>query len=107
MSQKKMLDLITVIAQRGRVDEIVKAAQEAGATGVTYFDAKGTGVRQKIGLKGFLVVPDKQVFLIVTHSEQTKAVFEAVSKAARLDEPARGFAYVHRIDDAVGFLEEK
>jgi len=101
---EEKLDLITLIAQRGRVDDIVKAAESAGATGVTYFEAKGTGVRQKLGLKGFLIVPDKQVFLIVTKRHQTDAVFEAVSKAAHLDEPAKGFAYIHPIDRAVGFL---
>ncbi len=97
-------DLITCIAQRGRKDDIVNAATAAGANGVTYFDAIGTGVRQKLGLKGLLIVPDKQVFLIVTEKADTHSVFEAVAKAAKLDEPGRGFAYISNVEQAVGFF---
>lgn len=43
-------NLITCIAQRGRKEDIVSAAIKSGANGITYFDATGTGTRQKLGI---------------------------------------------------------
>lgn len=100
-------NLITCIAQRGRKDDIVSAAISAGAHGITYFDADGTGTRQKLGLKGLLISRDKQVFLIVVRKEDTDKIFDAVVKAAKLDEPAAGLAFISPVDRAVGFLQQE
>ena len=96
--------LITCIVQRGEADRIVDAAVDAGAEGATIYYGRGTGVRQKLGLKGRLIKPEKEIILIITKREATDAVFNAVVKAARLDEKGRGFAFLHKIDQAIGFL---
>jgi len=98
------LNLITCIVQRGKAEKVVDAALKAGAPGATYYYGRGTGVRQKLGLLAKLIVPEKEIILIVTKENHT--VFEAVIKAARLDKKGQGFAYIHKIDRAVGFLED-
>jgi len=99
--------LITCIVQRGEADRVVDAAVDAGAEGVTIYYGRGTGVRQRLGLKGRLIKPEKEIILIVTKREKTDKVFNAVVEAARLSEKGRGFAFLHKIDQAVGFLEER
>ena len=79
---------------------------KAGAPGATYYYGRGTGVRQKLGVLSKLIVPEKEVILIVTKKSQTDAVFAAVIKAGKLDKKGQGFAYIHKIDRAVGFLED-
>jgi len=100
------LSLITCIVQRGRAEKVVDAALKAGAPGATYYYGRGTGVRQKLGVLSRLIVPEKEIILIVTKENQTDAVFEAIIKAAKLDKKGQGFAYVHKIDRAIGFLED-
>ena len=34
------------------------------------------------------------------------SVFDAIIKAGKLDKKGQGFAYIHKIDRAIGFLEE-
>ena len=102
----KDLNLITCIVQRGRAEKVVDAALKAGAPGATYYYGRGTGVRQKLGVLSKLIVPEKEIILIVTKVSQTDSVFDAVIKAAKLDKKGQGFAYIHKIDRAVGFLEE-
>lgn len=102
----KQLDLITCIVQRGKAEKVVDAALEAGAPGATYYYGRGTGVRQKLGVLSKLIVPEKEIILIVTKKDQTDAVFNAVVKAADLEKKGQGFAYIHTIDRAVGFLED-
>jgi nitrogen regulatory protein PII len=98
--------LITCIVQRGKADKVVDAAMAAGAEGATISYGRGTGIRQKLGLKGYLIKPEKEIILIVTMPDQTAAVMEAVVEAARLREKGQGFAFLHEIDTAIGFLSK-
>ena len=102
----KDLNLITCIVQRGRAEKVVDAALKAGAPGATYYYGRGTGVRQKLGVLSKLIVPEKEIILIVTKENQTDSVFDAVIKAGKLYKKGQGFAYIHKIDRAVGFLED-
>lgn len=96
--------LITCVVQRGFADIVVEAAMEAGAEGATIYYGRGTGVRQKLGLPGSLIKPQKEIILIITKKDQADKIFDTVTKAARLDEKGRGFAFQHAIDRAIGFL---
>ena len=101
------LNLITCIVQRGKAETVVDAALKAGAPGATYYYGRGTGVRQKLGsVLAKLIVPEKEIILIVTKGDQTKTVFDAVIKAARLKSKGQGFAYIHKIERAIGFLDD-
>ena len=102
----KDLNLITCIVQRGRAKKVVDAALKAGAPGATYYYGRGTGVRQKLGVISRLIVPEKEIILIVAKESQTDTVFDAIIKAGKLDKKGQGFAYIHKIDRAIGFLED-
>jgi|SRR3989339_552083 len=99
-------NLITCIVQRGEADQVVAAAMQAGAQGATIYYGRGTGVREKLGFAGMFIKPEKEIILIVAKEEQTEAVFEAVVKAARLEKKGQGFAFLHKLDRAVGFVTE-
>ncbi len=97
-------NLITCIVQRGRADKVVDQAIAAGAEGATIYYGRGRGVREKLGFLGRFIKPEKEVVLIITRAEQTDAVFDAVVAAANLNEEGKGFAFLHTLDRAVGFL---
>ena len=99
--------LVTCIVERGRAERIVDEAIRAGAQGATIYQAQGKGVRERLAALGRLIDPEKEVILIVTKKEQTQGVFDAVVKAARLNEPGKGFAYIQPVQQAVGFLDDK
>lgn len=99
-------NLITCIVQRGEADNVVEAAMKAGAQGATIYYGRGMGVREKIGFAGLFIRPEKEIVLIITRQEQTDAVFNAVVSAARLEKKGQGFAFLHKLDRAVGFVTE-
>ena len=99
-------NLITCIVQRGEADGVVAAAMKAGAEGATIHYGRGTGVRENLGIAGMFIRPEKEIILIITKDEQTDAVFDAVVKAARLEKKGQGFAFLHKIDRAIGFMSE-
>jgi nitrogen regulatory protein P-II 1 len=100
------LKLITCIVQRGKADKAVDAAIEAGAQGATMFYARGTGVRQKLGIIGKFIKAEKEVILIAVEEKYEDKVFKAIVDKAKLNKPGKGFAFMHTIDKAVGFLKD-
>ncbi|MEW6041272.1 MAG: P-II family nitrogen regulator [Elusimicrobiota bacterium] len=97
-------DLITCIVQRGVADKVTNVAMKFGAQGTTTFFARGTGVRQKLGLLGALIQPEKEVLFIATKREQTDQIFDEIVKTAKLDKPGEGLIYSQPIDRVVGLL---
>lgn len=101
------MKLITCVVERGKADRAVQAAIDAGAQGATIFYARGTGVRQKLGLLGSLIRAEKEVILIGVKEDEIEKVFAAIVEAAELHKPAKGFAFIHSIEKVVGFVPPK
>jgi len=99
--------LITCIVQRGLGDIIVQAAQEAGAQGAAIFYAKGSGVRERLGILGVAVEVEKEVVNIVVSSEQLETVFNNIYLAGKLDTPGMGFMYVTPLEKAATYIPEE
>ncbi len=96
--------LITCIVQRGLADTIVKAAREAGAQGATVYFARGTGVRERLGLLGVAVEVEKEVINVVVASDQVDYVFDRMYLAGKLDTPGMGFIYCSNLEKAATYI---
>lgn len=96
--------LITCIVQRGIADTIIKAATEAGATGATVYFARGTGVRERLGLLGVAVEVEKEIINIVVSTDDADRIFEAMYLAGKLDTPGMGFIYMTPLEKAATFI---
>ncbi len=92
--------LITCIVQRGKADDIVQAAQAAGASGATVHYARGSGVRERLGILGVAVEVEKEVISILAATDQADRIFEVMHKAAQLDTPGMGFMYMTPVEKA-------
>ncbi len=96
--------LITASVQRGMADEVVKAAQEAGAQGASIHYAHGRGVRERLGIWGLAVEAEKEVINIVVSSDQVDRVFEKMYLAGKMDTPGMGFMWVTPLEKAATFV---
>jgi nitrogen regulatory protein PII len=88
------LHLITCVVQRGKGDTIAKAAMAAGAGGATIHFARGTGTRERLGLLGLAIVPEKEVVLVICKEDMSARLLEAITKAGSLDVPGMGIAFI-------------
>src|SRR3990172_9460014 len=95
------LKLISCIVQRGEADNVVKAAMAAGAPAATIYFARGTGIRERLGLLKIFISPEKEVIEMVIPSEVADKVFDAVVEAGKLDIPGMGFIYMTPVDKAL------
>ena len=96
--------LITCIVQRGLGDTIVQAARDAGAQGATVYYARGSGVRERLGMLGVAVEVEKEVVNIVVSTEQLDTVFDNVFLVGQLDTPGMGFMYVTPLEKAATYI---
>ena len=96
--------LITCIVEKGQADNLVKAAREAGAQGATVFYARGSGVRERLGILGVAVEVEKEIINIVVSNEQADFVVEKMYLAGQLDTPGKGFIYTTQLDKAATFI---
>ncbi|MBI2970284.1 MAG: P-II family nitrogen regulator [Gammaproteobacteria bacterium] len=109
MSKKELIvltdvALITCIVQRGLADDIVRAAQDAGAQGATIYYARGGGVRERLGVLGLAVEVEKEVINIVVASDSVDRVFDRMYVAGKLDTPGMGFLYVTPLEKAGTYI---
>ena len=98
------VSLITCVVQRGHGDRIVSVAQEAGAQGATVYYARGSGVRERLGVLGVAIEVDKAVVNIVVANDQVDRVFEKMYLAGQLDTPGMGFMWVTPLEKAATFV---
>lgn len=101
------LNLITCIVQKGAADEIVKTAVAEGVQGATIHYARGTGVRERLGLLGVAIESEKEVINIMVSSEMTDQIFEAIYIAGKFDTPGIGIMYVTPLLKAGTYIPEK
>ena len=98
--------LITCIIQQGKADKVVKAAQGVGAQGATVHYARGTGIRERMGLLGVTIDEQKEVIRIIVSEEQADSVFEAMYLAGSLDTPGMGIMYMSSLSQVATHIPE-
>lgn len=104
-NKSKALKMIIAIVQRGKADAPVNAAIKAGAPAATVFFGRGQGMRERLGLLGLAIQPEKEVIFITIEEWLVDRVLTAMVTAGHLDQPGVGFAFVVPVDRAVGMAE--
>ena len=98
--------MITCVVESGIADKIIDAATSVGAQGATINYARGTGVRDRMGLLGVTIDEQKEVIRIIVSEEQSELIFETIYLAGQLDKPGRGIMYMSKLDRVATFIPE-
>jgi hypothetical protein len=96
--------LILALVDQTKVDPILKAAREAGATGATVItSARGEGLVPKKTFLGLDLAAQRDVVLLVVEEHLCPRILENVASAGRLDtERGAGIAIQLNIEATVG-----
>ena len=90
--------LITCVVESGLADKIIDAATNVGAQGATINYARGTGIRNRMGLLGVTIDEQKEIIRIIVSKEQANRVFESMYLAGNLDTPGKGIMWMVKLD---------
>lgn len=104
-NKSKSMKMIIAIVQRGKADAPVNAAIKAGAPAATVFFGRGQGMRERLGLLGLAIQPEKEIIFITIEEWLVERVLMAMVKAGKLDHAGVGYAFVVPVDKAIGHVE--
>ncbi|MEK9679499.1 MAG: P-II family nitrogen regulator [Rhodospirillaceae bacterium] len=96
--------VITCVLQNGLAEQVLEAAKNAGVQGATISYARGTGVRDRMGLLGVTIDEQKEVVRVIVSDEQANRVFETMYLAGQLDKPGKGIMYVAPIEHVATYI---
>jgi nitrogen regulatory protein P-II 1 len=103
-SPPEPIKLITAVVQRGKADDITQAAIAAGAQAATISFGRGQGIRERLGLLGLAIQPEKEIISIVIEESLLDQVVAAMVRTGHLDQPGIGFLYVTPVERTIGML---
>ena len=98
--------LITCVLQKELAEDVLAAAKNIGAQGATISYARGTGIRERMGLLGVTIDEQKEVIRIIVSEEQANLVFEAMYLAGKLDTPGMGIMYMVKLDRVATYVPQ-
>jgi nitrogen regulatory protein PII len=99
--------LVAAIVPKGAAGRVMDAAKEAGAEGGTILLARGTGVHEARRFFGLSMSTERELLLILIDQERAQGVLNSMVRAGRLDEPARGMAFVLSVDEVKGIVHRE
>ncbi|HAK50818.1 MAG TPA: transcriptional regulator [Gammaproteobacteria bacterium] len=101
------VSMITCVVQRGKADQVVQAAQDAGAQGATIYYGYGSGVRERLGILGLAVDVEKEVITSLVANDQVDRIFVRMYFAGELDVPGAGIIYVTKLEKAATHIPKE
>ena len=79
--------LIMVFVDQDRMEDVLNAARDVGATGATVIhNAQGQGLRRHLTFFGLEFMGARSVVLILAEESRSTAILNSVTQAGRLDE---------------------
>ncbi len=83
-------------------NDVINAAKEAGATGVTILNARGEGIHEHKSFFGLTMEMQKDMLLFLVEDFKSNDIMDAIHKAGHLDEKGNGIAFSWMIERAIG-----
>jgi nitrogen regulatory protein PII len=98
----KMHNMILVIVERGKAENVIEAATKAGSRGGTIINARGSGKHETSKLFSMEIEPEKEMVLIVCEANLTNAITASINEELKIDEPGNGVVFVQEINKTYG-----
>ena len=95
-------ELIVIVANEGRTDQVMNAARAAGATGGTVLHGKGTGSQNK-KFYNVSIALEKEVILMVAQNDRKAAIMQSVLHHAGPDSEAGAVLFSLPVSEVAGF----
>lgn len=96
------ISMIVSVVRKGWGHTVLEASVKAGASGGTVIFGRGVGVNEKESIFGVPIEPEKEIVLTLVYAAQSETILNAIVRAAELNEPGNGLAFVLAVDKVVG-----
>jgi len=99
--------MVTCITNHGLGEKAVTIAREVGVSGEIIFNARGGGLRERLGLWGIAVDAEKDVVMMLTSVENRDLLIYHLYTELGLDSAGAGIVYATALDKTAAYLPEE
>lgn len=96
---------IIVVVEKGKAEQVVDAANEAGARGATIINARGSGIHETSKIFAIEIEPEKEMVLILVDRTISDDVCMKIREKIGLDQPGKGVLFVQHVHQMYGLYE--
>lgn len=100
--ESTMYKAIYVIVEKGKAEDVIDAANKAGARGGTIINARGASIHKIQKLFSLEIEPEQEEVFIVAKSEIKDDIIESINTYIKIEEPGNGIMFVLDVDEAYG-----
>lgn len=98
-------ELIVVIVDKHKDEEVMQVAKAAGATGGTIIHGKGTSIYENKKFFGIEIEPEKEVILIIVNSNLVDKIVNAINQELKLEDPNSGILFTVDLNKVIGLRD--
>ncbi|MCD8574631.1 MAG: hypothetical protein LRY28_03935 [Erysipelotrichaceae bacterium] len=80
--------------------------KEAGASGGTIINARGSGVNETSKIFNMEIEPEKEIVMIVSHTDKSHQIIDKIKKDLNIDEPGQGILFVQEAAEVHGLFHQ-
>jgi len=99
---KVMHQVIMVIVEKGKADEVMDSANQAGGKGGTVLNARGSGLHETKKFFSMEIEPEREIVMIIAETEKVEAITSAIRRDLHMDSPGHGLLFVQNVNQTIG-----
>lgn len=100
--EDSMYKAICIIVDRGKAEDVVEAATNAGARGGTIINARGSGIHETHTLFSMEIEPEKEMVMILSENDLVDSIVSSIRQKLSIDEPGNGIIFVQDVSKTYG-----
>jgi len=105
--ENNMFTKLTVIVDRGKAEDVMDIARNAGARGGTIMHGRGTGAEYTAKLFGMEIEPEKELVMILLPAGLVDKVADDLFRELKLQDPGNGILFVEPVLSVRGLLDQR
>ena len=99
--------LIIALIETNKVDEVMDAAREAGATGATVIThARGEGLNKNKTFFGLSLETQREMVMFLVEEHLSRMILEKIEEVGEFSKTGAGIAFQIDVEDAVGVASQ-
>lgn len=104
-AEDTMYHIINIVVDKGKAEEVIAAANEAGSKGGTVVNARGSGIHETSKLFAMEIEPEKEIVIILSEMDKTEGIVSLIRERLKIDEPGNGIIYVQNTNKTCGIYK--
>lgn len=97
-------EVIFVVVDNHRGEEVVKIAETYGSKGATIIHGRGSGVHEKASIFNIAIEPAKEIVMLLVKSEKHQEILEGLSNDLNIKDPGQGIIFSASVNQAIGLV---